>query len=149
MRPSLAIASLLLVACAANEEKPFDELPPYVQETRIYLDTVQPETVVSVSFVEPLRYEVINEMYVVMEGHGGSYLLETERLCRPLTSPDIFIDMADRRSIRGRLRAQVDTIRGCRIAKIYKLPPVDETTGPEPGHSYTLPSEEDNPQETS
>ena len=136
-------------ACALFERTPpeFDELPPYVQETKVYLDTIQPETVLSVSFVEPLRYEVINVMFVYMEGHGGRYLLETERICRPLKSQDIFVDMADRRSIRGRLRAGIDTIRGCRIETIYKLPPVDETTGPYPGQSYTPSTEDGDPGE--
>ncbi|MDJ0938194.1 MAG: hypothetical protein QNJ00_00390 [Woeseiaceae bacterium] len=142
------IATTLLSGCALFEQEQleFDELPPKVQETKIYLQTVQPEKVFSLSYIEPLRYEVINVMYVLMESQGDRYLLELETICRPLRSPDIFADMADRRSIRGRIRAGIDTIRGCRIENIYKLPPLDETPGRDPGQ-ITTPTEDGDSQE--
>ena len=148
LQTGLVALMATLAGCSLFEQETleFDELPPKVQETRIYLQTVQPEKVFSVSYTEPLRYEVINVMYVLMEGQGGRYLLELENICRPLNSRDIFADMADRRSIRGRIRAGIDTIRGCRIENIYKLPPVDETTGPDPGQKDT-PTDDGDPQE--
>jgi len=124
----VVIAALLaagLPGCAAAPEDA--EPDPSVEETYVYLQTVQPETVLSVRFQEPLRYEVVNIRFVYLDVKSGRYLVEMERDCEYLRSGQLFTDMADRRSMRGRLRARIDTIRGCRIDQIYELPPLPAT----------------------
>ena len=39
--------------------------------------------------------------------------------------------------MRGRIRAGIDTIRGCRIESIYELPPLEETRKPLTGQNET------------
>ena len=123
------ICAATVAACAtAPEPDPLrEEVDASVQETFVYLETLKPPTVESVRFREPLRYDVVNVRFVYMNVKDGRYLIEMTRDCKPLKSNDIYTDMADRRSMRGRIRAGVDTIRGCRIESIYELPPVKET----------------------
>ena len=136
-----AIGALLaagLPGCAATDDREDEEPDPSVEETYVYLETIKPDTVMSVRFDEPLRYDVVNVRFVYMDVKSGRYLLEMERDCRYLKSNAIFTDMANRRSMRGRIRADIDTIRGCRIDKIYALPPLPETPangGNQPGSS--------------
>ena len=143
MRPGLYAIIVLaggLAACAAQPEaEPLEEeVDPSVEETLVYLRTLNPPTVDSVRFREPLRYDVVNVRFVYMDVKDGRYLIEMARDCKPLKSNEIFTDMADRRSMRGRIRAGIDTIRGCRIGTIYELPPVRETQAPETGQTQSM-----------
>ena len=141
----LAVSSAglcLLAGCAVDGSEPSSEEiaanDPRIQETRVYLQTVKPEIVSWVRYEEPLRFDAISNMHAILVSHGSRYLLETERLCRDLTSQDIYIDMADRRTMRGRLRAGIDTLRGCKIETIYRLPDdPDATSAEEPGQTPT------------
>ena len=118
-------------ADAANED-------PRIQETRVYLQTVNPEIVSWVRYEEPLRFDPISNMHAILRTNAGAYLLETERFCRALTSRDVYVDMADRRAMRGRLRSGIDTLRGCTIETIYRLPnEAVETTTEESGQNPT------------
>ena len=143
-----AIGALLaagLPACATAPDAAKEEPDPAVEETYVYLDTVKPETVLSVRFTEPLRYDVVNVRFVYLDIDSGRYLVEMERDCRYLKSNAIFTDMADRRSMRGRLRANIDTIRGCRIENIYELPPLPETPADEAGQIPPSPEQDQEP----
>jgi len=119
-------ATALLFACAAKEEKE-DRRPPggrgraSVEELRVYVDEVKPERVYTVRFKEPLRWTYLNSYFVIMESRNGPHLVELAWECRDLRG-DVYADMADRREKRGILRANIDTIRGCRIESFYKLP---------------------------
>ena len=133
-----AIATfMLLSACSTTDASRADD-DPLIQETRVYLQTVKPETVSWVRYEEPLRYQAINNMFAILETDSGTYLLETRRYC-PSLFQDLHDDMRDTRTMRRRLRARIDTIRGCTIETIYKLPPPaeDETTDRETGPSPT------------
>lgn len=136
MLVSPAAVALFLTACATSEDRPPEEEDPYIQETMVYLKTVKPETVSWVRYQEPLRYEVLNNKFVILRTGPEVYLIETERVCRDLTSRDFYVGNMARRNMRGRLRAGVDTLRGCMIATIYRLP------GPPPGTSDDESSEQ-------
>ncbi len=133
----IAMAAYLLTACATSDERP-GQGDPRIEETQVYIQTVKPEIVSWVRYDEPLRFEAISNMHAILETNAGAYLLETERMCRDLTSRDYYSDMADRRSMRGRLRAGIDTLRGCTIETIYRLPDEPaETTAEETGPNTT------------
>lgn len=123
----MLLSGLLLIGCAAEEEKE-DQRPPggrgraSVEELRVYVDEVKPTPVNMVRFKEPLRWKYLNDYFVIMETRNGPHLVELAWECRDLGTNQIYVDMADRREKRGILRAQVDTIRGCRIERFYKLP---------------------------
>ena len=134
---SIVAGAVLTAGCAsqpADSNIVTEEVDASVEETLVYLKTLNPPTVDSIRFREPLRYDVLNVRFAYMDVKTGRYLIEMARDCKPLKSNDIYTDMADRRSMRGRLRAGVDTLRGCRIETIYELPEVAETraqnTGP-------------------
>lgn len=150
VRPTqLCVMATFLAACSTSEERPDQpEHPdPRVEETMVYIQTVDPEVVNWVSYVGPLRTETISNMHALLRTNSGVYLLETERMCPSLTSEDIYADMADRRSTLGmadrrsrlgRLRAGIDTLRGCTIETIYRLPDeLTETTPEETGQTTT------------
>ncbi len=119
--------AMLLLGCAAEDEKE-DKRPPggkgraSVEELRVYVDEVKPERVYTVRFKEPLRWKYLNDYFVIMETRNGPHLVEMAWECKDLNASQIYSDMADRREKRGILRAQIDTIRGCRIESFYKLP---------------------------
>lgn len=79
----------------------------------------------SVRYEEPLRWTYINDYFAILETRNGPHLIELAWECKDLNSSQIYADMADRRSKRGILRAQVDSLRGCRIKSFYKLPEFD------------------------
>ncbi len=127
-----AIIAVLLTGCAGWQDKPEeDRRPPggpgraSAEELREYIDKVQPEAVHVVLFKEPLRWRVVNYYFVIMKTRDGPHLVELSWECKDVGSNQIFSDMADRREKRGILRANVDTLRGCRIENFYKLPDVD------------------------
>ncbi len=138
MKRFFAIATAaLVIGCSTTDGSRADN-DPLIQETRVYLETVKPETVSWVRHQIPLRYEAINNMYALLRTRSGVYLLETRRICTPLTSTEYHDDMRDRRSMLGSLRAGVDTIRGCTIENIYRLPEqAAETTAEESGQTET------------
>ncbi len=123
----LILTGLLMLGCAAEEEKE-DKRPPggkgraSAEELRVYVDEVKPTPVSNVRFKEPLRWTYLNNYFVLMETRNGPHLVELAWECKSLHTNTIYSDMADRREKRGILRANVDTIRGCRIANFYKLP---------------------------
>jgi hypothetical protein len=141
-RTGIALAALLTAAaCASDPDANTDpdplheEIDPSVQETLVYLDTVKPPEVQSVRFREPLRYDVVNVRFVYMDVSSGRYLIQMARDCKPLKNNEIYTDMADRRSMRGRIRSGIDTIRGCRIESIYELPEPEETRADDSGQT--------------
>ncbi len=141
MKQAIVLAVLTTAAvmsgCSTTEGTRADN-DPLIQETRVYLETVKPESVSWVRHDLPLRYQAINNMFALLRTDSGVYLLETRRICTPLTSQEYYDDMRDTRTMRGRLRAGVDTIRGCTIEAIYRLPEqAAETTDEETGQNTT------------
>jgi hypothetical protein len=124
---------LLLAGCSAPGEREEDnDRPPGsrgrapAEEIRAYIAAAKPEEVHAVRFKEPLRWTYLNNYFVLMEARKGPHLVELAWECKDLrASAGIYSDMADRREKRGVLRANIDTLRGCRIETFYKLPAVD------------------------
>lgn len=124
-----ALIGVTLGACASGEVRE-DRTAASIEETQAWLRAVQPETVKNINFREPLRYEYLNNKFVTMDVRGSLYLLELERTCPALTyEPGIHTQ--DNRVVRGVVRAGADTIRGCRIAHIYRVPDVEREAAPE------------------
>ena len=71
------------------------------------------------------------------------YLVEFQRDCRALRNTEITPDMVDVRQNRNVLRAKFDTIRGCRIARIYEISKAQsnelKVLGDAPGDEIFLP----------
>lgn len=123
---TICVLPVILSSCAGNEPVDEDKVDPRIGETRAYIDALELETLSYIRYPEPLRYTPINMRYAILETNAGRFLLETERLCRPLMETTAHSDMIDVRRMRGRLRVSADTIRGCRLSAIYVLPEVEE-----------------------
>lgn len=110
-----------------------------VEELRLYIEQEKPETVAFIRYQQPFRWRGLNNYFALTEARTGPHLIEMSWECNELVSRDLLTDMVDKRSENRLIRAGVDTIRGCRIKRFYKLPqpePVDaselETPASEP-----------------
>ena len=63
-------------------------------------------------------YYELNEHYVIFQTRRGDYLFEFARRCWELGERRV---TADKRWDNNTIRARFDTLRGCRIARIYGL----------------------------
>lgn len=112
----LFAAMLVLVACAS---------------TRPQIDKEAVEDFVSVRGLEEVDkvrtdtsegYHELNEYYVIYQTRRGDYLFQFARRCWELNEQRI---TPDTRRDGNTIRARFDTLRGCRIDKIYGLTETD------------------------
>jgi hypothetical protein len=131
---------MLCAACASIEkqeavyEADKEDRMAAIAETRAYVDAANLETVNSVRYRQPLKWDYLNNQYVTLDTTTGKHLIEVRRYCPDLSNNDRNAVYADSRSgivsnQAGELKVLRDTIRGCQISAIYKLPDVP----PEPG----------------
>jgi len=114
---ALMIASMLLAACAAPDEKEDRR-----EETAIadFIDVNELASVKSIRTMEQLSSSTISERYVILSTRREEFLLEyysrCERRFDGSVAPDVRQD--------GRaLYPKTDTYRGCRIKALYALLP--------------------------
>ena len=114
---ALMIASMLLAACAAPDEKEDRR-----EETAIadFIDVNELASVKSIRTMEQLSSSIISERYVILSTRREEFLLEYYSRCQRgfdgRVAPDI------RQDSRA-LYPKIDTFRGCRIKAIYALQP--------------------------
>jgi hypothetical protein len=123
MRTSLfVVATLLLIACAAPDEKDGRR-----DETAI-TDFIEINELVSVDAIrtrEQLVARRVNDTYYIVSTRKQDYLLEYYSRC--MRRYDGSIEPDKRQDARA-LYPRIDTFRGCRIKAIYAIEPaqVDE-----------------------
>jgi len=118
----------VLFGCAPQEENQQSarELSRESEkDVRLYLEKAMLEEVAFIRFRKSLQWKYLNDYFVTAEAYDGDHLIEMNTECADLRADTFYIDMADRRSRSSLVRAGLDTIRGCRIKTIYKLPEVD------------------------
>lgn len=107
-----ALAATLLQACA----------PERVADENVAIDDF-----IAVSELEPVKvarfrhqysYKQITEHYIIAMTRDEYYLVEFKRRCRELNMLPI---APDERFERNKLRAGVDTIRGCYIGRLFAI----------------------------
>jgi hypothetical protein len=103
------------------------------------------EEVEQIRFFQNFSYTYVNDNYVTIPTNSGDYLVEFTRSCPELRQMQFTSDMVDRRDDNRTLRARFDTIRGCRIGKIYQITEEqrDELSalGDAPGEESYLPDD--------
>ena len=67
---------------------------------------------------------MINDYFGIMDTRYGPHLIELSWECKELRYSPWNSDLVDERSRFGVLRANIDTLYGCRIENFYKLPAV-------------------------
>lgn len=140
MKPTaLMIAATLLVACAGQDSKEKNA------GQQVEWDTVQAVH----DFIEVRNLEELDKMptstrdgwqsieneFLIYEGRRGTFLVEFNRRCHELDDDTRIVP--DQRWDANNIRARFDTIRGCRISKIYALTEAEaaelENIGEAPG----------------
>ena len=130
---SLLLCMTALFGCASqdgNQQGARELSRESEKDVRLYLDKAMLDEVPFIRFRDSLQWKYLNDYFVTAEAYDGDHLIEMITECADLRADTFYIDMADQRSRSSHVRAGLDTIRGCRIKTIYKLPEVDGS--PEP-----------------
>lgn len=106
------LLAALLPGCAAQPEQDNDD--PIADF--IVVSELEPQDVVR--FRQQFNFETLTEEYVILRARDDYYLVEFARRCRELNRNEITPDLRYDRNV---LRAGIDTIRGCRIEKIFAI----------------------------
>ncbi len=142
MNKILIVPALLVVAgCSSTTQRPQE-----IEAVRDYVAAAELEEVTDIRLREQLNYTYVNDRFVTIDARRGDYLVEFNRDCWELRQTQVSGGMVDVRDNHNVFRARFDTIRGCRIGKIYEITEAqrEELTalGDAPGDEIFLPGEE-------
>lgn len=129
-RVILVIAGVLLSACATQP-------PPQQEQSDAVKDFIEVNELEEVGVIRTMRrfdFDRLSDSYIIVEASREYYLVQLFGRCRELTDTDVAPDF---RHDAKTLRAGEDTIRGCRIQRIYAIEKVQaqelENIGEAPG----------------
>lgn len=129
----------LLAACVTSQD------PKEVEAVRDFVVVSELEEVDNIRLYDELHYRYLNDYYVAVPSRRGDFLIEFRSQCRALTRRDFTPDMVDNRYDPNIIRAKFDTIRGCRIHKIYAVSEEQfeelEELGDAPGDEVYIPDD--------
>jgi len=108
-----------LVACASQHDKRATSTQDVSQAVRDFVEVRELDQVDSVSVHSTDGMKKITNVFVLYRNRDGNYIMEFDRYCHELD--DYKVITPDRRWDLKTLRPRYDTIRGCRIGKIYSL----------------------------
>lgn len=114
-----ALAIVLLGACAGHEETASDDTPSTVSAVQDFIAVRGLEEVKKIPTSGQDRYQAIENEFLIYTGRRGIYLLEFTRRCYELDDQSRIV--ADERWNAKYMYSRVDTIRGCRIARMFAL----------------------------
>ena len=115
MKPSYIFPVMaLLCGCATSSDSHIitDAVADFIQVAEL-----TPEEAIRMR--RGYNYSVVSERYVILKTYRDYYLVEFVRDCREIN--DQLRVPPDYRYDANTLRARFDTIRGCRIAKLYPI----------------------------
>ena len=110
----LLVSPALFAGCAGTPE-----IPPETQAIRDYIEVGELQEVDSIRTRPSDSWAAATSYFVLYESHDGPVLLEFSHLCREMH--DRSMVTPDRRYDHNIMRSRVDTLRGCRISKMYPL----------------------------
>ena len=143
MRARLTVlpALVLLAGCASGYNT------QEIEAVRDYIVAAELTEVGEIRQRSQMNYSYVNDYFVTLPSRRGDYLVEFARQCSDLRRTDFRPEMVDVRESTNMIRAKFDTIRGCRIAKIYEITDMQRREihdlGDAPGDEVFLPDEED------
>jgi len=110
----LVAALSLIAACSSTPEA-----APDTQTIRDYVEVGELEGVQHIRVYSNDGWAPLTDKYVIYTTRASDYLIEFIRRCRELQDNSVIV--GDHRYDPNRLRVNEDTLRGCRIGKIYPL----------------------------
>jgi hypothetical protein len=117
--PLALFVTVGLVACASQQDKPPTSTQDMSQAVRDFIETSGLESVDQVKVGPTDSIKKISGVFILYKGRRENHIMEFDRRCDALD--DYRVITPDRRWDLKALRPRVDTIRNCRIAKIYRL----------------------------
>ena len=120
MRMALIIAlTAALAACAGQDSKEPTEADKAIQAVRDLIEVRGLQEVDHMRSSGRDSWEPIENWFLIYKTRRDSYLVEFDRRCWELDDDTRIV--ADERWDSNKVRARFDTIRGCRIGKLYLL----------------------------
>lgn len=149
-RPNSAIAAIAAIVVMATLAAGACSLTPSdaeeIEAVRDFIFASELEEVDQIRFFQQMSYTVINDQFVTIPTHAGDYLVELARICPELSQTRFTPEMIDYRDDNRTLRPRFDTIRGCRIGKIYEITEAQSKEiaelGDAPGDEVYLPDDD-------
>ena len=114
LRATTACAVLLLTSCVAQQQTGSG----VEQAIRDYIEVRQLAELEFLRSSNRDHWTELNEKFIIYKGYDEEYLLEFSRNCYELNEHPV---VADVRREPNRVRARFDTLRGCRIEKIFAV----------------------------
>ena len=125
----------LLAGCAGQEETDDPSTQDIGQAVRDFIELRELEELDALRSGTNDGWSVLDETFILYSGRKDTYLVEFARRCWELQ--DHTRITPDQRWDSNTIRARFDTIRGCRIGKIYALTDAEvaelENIGEAPG----------------
>jgi len=126
----LALTIALLAACAVHDG------PTVTDAVEDFIAVAELEDQSSIRTSDQYTYSVLSDQYIVLKTRKEYYLVQFARRCRELEDRPVAVT-PDIRYDHNKLRARFDTIRGCRIDRIFRIEKVQaeelESLGKAPG----------------
>lgn len=113
------IAATLLAACAGQDTERQQAIDEEVQAVRDFIAVRGLEEVAKMPSATTDSWESIEDHFLIYEARRDTFLVEFSRRCYDLDDNTRIV--ADQRREAGTVRARFDTLRGCRIHKLYAL----------------------------
>lgn len=128
-------AAFFLAACASQDERAEESTQDVNQAVRDFIELRGLEELDDLRSGTNDSWQQLDDQFIIYDGRREAYLVEFGRRCYELN--DNTRITPDKRWDTNTVRAKFDTIRGCRIAKIYGLTEAEvaelENIGEAPG----------------
>ena len=116
---TLVMVGALLTACAAQDEALQESTQDKTQAVRDFVAVRDLEEVDKMATSSNDSWTTLDERFLLYEGRRTTHLVEFNRRCFELEDNSRIV--ADKRWDSSNIRPRFDTIRGCRIHRIYAL----------------------------
>ncbi len=138
MKTVFLLTTMAVGGCSMTTQTPRE-----VEAVRDFVVAAELEEVAEIRLWRQMSYTHLNVRFVTIPTRRGDYLVEFQRDCRELNRIDITPEMVDIRANQHVLRGKFDTIRGCRIERIYEISEAQseelKVLGDAPGDEIFLP----------
>lgn len=115
----LLVACALCSACASQGKQEKTSTQDKVQAVRDFIEVRQLEELNLIETRAQDSWASIDDYFLIYKGRNASYLIDFNRRCWELSDNTRIV--ADERWDSNKMRARFDTIRGCRLHRIYAL----------------------------
>jgi len=116
---ALVWAAVLLTACAPQDEAEELSTQDMAQAVRDYIEVRGLQETDRISTSSRDHWTALEDRFLLYEGRRETHLIEFNRRCWELDDNTRIV--ADERRDTNFIRSRFDTIRGCRIHRIYAL----------------------------